>query len=111
MQKFLALYMASPEQQQVWKDTSPEDQKKGMDVWVAWANGHKDAFVDMGDPTGKNQHIDAHGVADKGNEVCGYSIVQAPSAEAAAAIFEGSPHVNEPNAWVDLMPIVEMKME
>ena len=108
MKKFIALYMASVEQQAEWKKSSPEDQKKGMDEWMAWANNHKDAWIDMGNPVGGNHKIDAGGVSQSQNEVCGYSIVQAESAEAAAAIFEGSPHVTQPNAWVDLMPVVEM---
>ena len=111
MQTFLALYMASVEKQADWKHTSPEAQKEGMDEWLAWANSHTDAWVDMGNPTGGNQRIDQSGASPSQNEVCGYSIVQAESIEAAAAMFVNSPHVTQLDAWVDLMPIVNMMPE
>lgn len=111
MQKFLALYMATVEQQAEWKNTSPEDQEKEMGAWMEWMNAHQDSWVDMGNPVGKNQRVTTDGSGDSQNEVCGYSIVQAGSAEAAAALFTNSPHANQPNCWVDLMPIVDMEME
>ena len=107
MKKFLALYMATVEQQARWKESSPEDQEKDMAEWMEWMNAQGDVWVDEGNPVGKNQRV-TDTATDSQNEVCGYSIVQAESAEAAAAIFAGSPHCQQPNCWVDLMPITQM---
>lgn len=108
MEKFLVLYMATKEQQAAWASADKAEQEKGMAEWVDWMKSHQDAWVDEGNPTGRNHRVDQSGTNEQQNEVCGYSIVQAPSAAAVAAMFEGSPHLSEPNTWVEVMPIVNM---
>jgi hypothetical protein len=51
----------------VMKDSTPEQQKKGMEAWMQWMNGHKDAIVDNGAPLGKTKRVDANGSADTKN--------------------------------------------
>ena len=102
--------MATTEQQAAWKNTPPNEQENEMAEWMEWMKAQGDVWVDEGNPVGKNQRI-TDTATDAQNEVCGYSIVQAESAEAAAAIFTNSPHTKQPNCWVDLMPVVDMEME
>ena len=100
--------MATKEQQESWKDMGPEDQQKGMEEWMAWADQHKDAWGDIGNPVGANKKVTKEGMESVQNEVCGYSLLKADSAEAASEILKGCPHLNEDNSWIDLMEVVEM---
>ena len=81
-----------------------------MDAWTKWMNANKASFVDGGAPLGKTKRIDAKGVSDIKNDVGGYSIVQADSADAAAKIFgKDQPHLQMmPGAWIEIVEIMPM---
>ena len=110
MKKFLVLYMASAaEFEKMIKNSTPQQQKEGMDAWMKWMNANKASFVDGGAPLGKTKRVDAKGVSDIRNDVGGYSIVQAASAEAAAKIFgKDQPHLQMPGAWIEIVEIMPM---
>ena len=113
MKKFLVLYMAKgSEFEKMMKTSTPEQQKKGMEAWMKWMGDHKASFVDGGAPLGKTKRVDAKGASDTKNEVGGYSIVQAESADKAAKMFgKDQPHLQMPGAWIEIiemMPMPEM---
>jgi hypothetical protein len=108
MKKFMVLYMATAADfEKAMKDSTREQQKKGMEAWMQWMNGHKDAIVDNGAPLGKTKRVDANGTADTKNGIGGYTIVQAETHEAAAQLFgKDHPHLAwMPGAWVEVMEI------
>ncbi len=108
MKKFLVLYMAERAMlEEMMKNATPEQQKKGMEAWMTWMGAHKASLVDGGAPLGKTKRVDAKGASDTTNEVCGYSIVQAESAAAATKMFgKDQPHVQMPGAWVEIIEIM-----
>jgi hypothetical protein len=108
MKKFLVLYMANAAAMaETMKNSTPEQQKKGMDAWVKWMGDHKKSLVDGGAPLGKTKRVDAKGSSDTKNEVGGYSIVQAESAETATKLFgKDQPHLQMPGAWVEIIEIM-----
>lgn len=109
MKKFLALYMAPLEAiDEMMKNAKPEDMQKSMDEWMRWTKRYPGAFVDMGAPAGKNKRVTEDGVADVRNEVCGYSVVQANSHEAAAKIFAECPHLEIPGGYVEVVACLDM---
>ena len=91
------------------KDATPEQQKAGMDDWMAWMGKHKDMITDMGNPTGKNMRVTSAGVGDVRNDVCGYTIVHADSHEAAAALFTDSPHLAMDSAHIEILECVPVE--
>ena len=90
--------------------SSPEDKKKGMDEWSTWMKANMSIFADMGGPTGKNMQVTATGATQMSNDIGGYSIVQAESAEAAAKLLATNPHFKMPGAVIDLAEVVQMGM-
>jgi len=110
MKKFLVLYMASAaEFEKMMKNSTPEQQKKGMDAWMKWMNKNKKSIVEGGAPLGKTKRVDAKGASNTTNEIGGYSIVQAASHGAAAKIFgKDHPHLQIPGAWIEIMEIMPM---
>ena len=59
-------------------------------------------------PVGKTKQAAASGASDIKNDIGGYSIVQAESHEAAAALFADNPHLTMPGATVEVMEIRPM---
>ena len=80
MKKFMVLFMAdSAAFEEMMKNSTPEQQKKGMEAWMQWMQAHKAAIVDGGAPLGKSSRVTAKGASSVKNELGGYSILQAES--------------------------------
>jgi len=56
MTKFIVRYLAPIDA--AWKtaESSPEDMKKSMEAWMAWAQKCGEKLVDMGSPIGNGIH-------------------------------------------------------
>lgn len=111
MKKFLVLYKAPESSFEQAMKATPEQQKAGMDAWMAWGKKAASAVVDMGAPLGKSLRVTAGGASPTKNDLGGYSIMQAESKEALAPLFDGHPHFMMPDGFievVELMPIPGM---
>lgn len=109
MKKYLALYKMDMEaMRKMMESTSEEDRKKSMGEWGMWMKKHIADFADAGAPVGKTTHVTSSGATAAKNDIGGYSIVQAESAEAAAKLFSDNPHLSMPGAVVELMEIMSM---
>ena len=70
MTKFLVLYMADRAAfEKMMKDSTPEQQKKGMEAWMNWMNENKTSLVDGGAPLGKTKRVDSNGASSTKNEI------------------------------------------
>jgi hypothetical protein len=109
MKKFLVLYrMDMAAMRKMMETMDKESQAKSMAEWGEWMKKNASSFVDGGAPVGKNWQVSAGGSKEESNDVGGYAIVQAESAEAAAKLMEGGPHLKMPGATCDVMEIVKM---
>ena len=114
MKKFLVLYMASTADfENLMKNSTPEQQKAGMDAWMAWSKKAGSSIVDMGAPLGKTMRVAAGGnVSPIVNDIGGYSVLQGESKEAVAASLREHPHFmmgeRATIEVVELMPIPGM---
>jgi hypothetical protein len=108
MRKFMVLYMASKaELEKMMKNSTPEQQQKGMEAWMKWMNENKTSLVDGGAPLGKTKRVDSNGASNTKNEIGGYSVVQAESHDAATNIFgKDHPHLQVPGAWIEIVEIM-----
>lgn len=73
---------------------TPEEGAAVMAAWGAWMGGLGEALLDPGNPTGPAVTIAADGSASPGggaNPVTGYSLLDAESLDAAAALAAGCP--------------------
>jgi hypothetical protein len=117
MKKFLAIYLGSPSDavmknwQSLDSETRKEKEKAGIKGWKDWINNNS-SIIDAGSPIGKTKRIDSNGISDTKNLICGYTIVEAESQEAAAKLFINHPHFSVfPGDSVEIMeclPIPEM---
>ena len=110
MKKFMAIYMASgPDFENMMKNSTPEQQRRGMEAWMTWIQDNKAAILEGGAPLGKTKRADVGGVSDIKNNMGGYSVVQAETHDAAAKLFgKDHPHLRMPGAWVEIMEIVQL---
>jgi hypothetical protein len=111
MKKFLVLYKASAAAFEQMMKSTPEQQKAGMDGWMAWSKKAATSIVDMGAPLGKSLRVTKGGASPVTNDLGGYSILQAESKEALAETLKGHPHFMMPDGFievVELMPIPGM---
>jgi hypothetical protein len=92
MKKFLVLYKAPTTSFDEMMKATPEQQKAGMDAWMAWGKKAAASIIDMGAPLGKSLRVTPTGASPVRNELGGYSIMQGESKEALAQTLEGHPH-------------------
>jgi hypothetical protein len=109
MNKYLVLYLAPAHVLEDWKKTEPAKKKaaedKMMQEWKAWTASHMKMFADPGAGAGKTKRVTAQGAADGKNDVMLYAIVSAESHDAAAKAFVGHPHLQIPEASIEIMEL------
>jgi hypothetical protein len=107
MKKFLVLYRASQSGFEQMMKATPEQQKAGMDAWMAWGQKAGKSIVDMGAPLGKAVSVKKGGAtAPSPNDLGGYSIMQADSKEALAGQMKEHPHFMMPDGWIEIVEIM-----
>lgn len=111
MPRFLAIYTMPPENLARFRAMPKAEQDAvdaaGLPQWTEWEARNAAALVDRGGMVGKTLRVTAEGIAPVRNNFCGYVIVEAPTIEAAARLFENHPHFSIfPGDAVDIMPFV-----
>lgn len=92
MAKYLVLYHADASAEEQMQQTAEEGQAE-MQAWMTWAGSTGDALVDLGSPLGNSRAVTSSGASQSSSTVAGYSIIEAPDADAAAALMNGHPHL------------------
>lgn len=113
MKTFLALYLAPVSVLDAWMQT-PEAERKEAEAkmqaeWKSWMEKNG-AHIKETRGAGKTKRVSSNGIEDVRNDVMLYSLVEAESPEAAAAIFEDHPHLQLPQATIDIMVANEIPM-
>lgn len=108
MKKFLVLYRAPVDAFDKMMQATPEEQKAGMDAWMAWGQKAAPSIVDMGAPLGKAMKVTPNGGAAIRNDLGGFSIMQAESKEALAAALKGHPHFMTPGGFIEITEMMQI---
>ena len=107
MKKFLVLYRAPTSGFEQMRNATAEQQKAGMDAWMAWGGKAQKSIVDMGAPLGKGMKVHKSGDASAhANDYGGYSILQAESKEALAEMLKGHPHFMMPDGYIEVVEVM-----
>jgi hypothetical protein len=109
---FLAIFLGRKDsaRRAAW-DAMPESEQHakgmaGVAAWNAWVEANLPNIVTLGGPLGKTKHVSAAGVEDVANNLTGFTVVKASSADEAAALFLNHPHFSIfPGDSVEIMPI------
>jgi hypothetical protein len=109
MKKFLVLYRAPTSAFEQMKKATPEQQKAGMDAWMAWSKKAGSSIVDMGAPLGKSLRVTKGGGASPAsNDLGGYSILQGESKEAVAQSLKEHPHFMMPDGSIEVVELMSI---
>jgi hypothetical protein len=81
MSNYIVIYKAAASMTEQTQSADPEDMKKEIERWNAWAA-----------KCGDGQRISKTGSSPIGENVVGYSILQAENIEGAKKLLEGHPH-------------------
>ncbi len=107
MNTYLVLYLAPAANLEVWMKMPEAERKseeaKMMADWNTWMAAHGAAFKTTAG-TGKTKRVTKDGIVDVKNDVMLYSVIEAESDEAAAALFTDHPHFGIPGATIEVMP-------
>jgi hypothetical protein len=106
MKKFLVLYKAPNASFEQMMKAPPEQQKAGMDAWMAWGRKAAASIVDMGAPLGKSLRVTPGGASPTKNDIGGYTIMQGESKEALAEILKGHPHFMTPDGFIEITELM-----
>jgi hypothetical protein len=108
MKKFLVLYRAPLASFEQMMKATPEQQKAGMDAWMAWSKKAASSIVDMGAPLGKCMKVTPAGATASRNDLGGFSILQAESKEALAETMKGHPHFMTPDGFIEIVEMMPL---
>ena len=97
MKKFIVTYHAPHSFTEKMKNLSPEERKKGMDPWMAWAKKCGTGLVDWGTPLANAQIVNKKGSTQSKTDIVGYSVIQAETMEKAVEMLKEHPHLK----WID----------
>ena len=98
MKKFMAVFTAHAGAFEKYMKQFPNEEqrkandRKGIDAWKKWVDQHAKSIVEGGGPLGKTKRVTRTGIADARNDLVGFTVVQAESAEAAAKMFLDHPN-------------------
>jgi hypothetical protein len=106
MKKFLVLYKAPTSSFEQMMKATPEQQKTGMDAWMAWGKKATSSIVDMGAPLGKSLRVTKQASSAITNDLGGYSILQAESKEALAKTLTEHPHFMTPEGFIEIIEVM-----
>jgi hypothetical protein len=110
--KFFAVYVAPASVIDEWMKKEPHERKDAEDKmradWNAWEAEHKAQIIETVG-VGKTKRATTKGISDTKNDLMLYSIVEAPSHDAAAEIFKKHPHLQIPESAIDIMPMNPLK--
>lgn len=95
MPKYVLLYTTAGDAGQATLAPTPEEQQASTAAWGTWFAGMGEHVVDAGNPFGPSTTLASDGSASAGaaSRLTGYSVVEAESLDAAAALAKGCPNL------------------
>lgn len=111
MTKFLVLYLVPSAVIEKWKQTDPEvrapAEQKMRAAWDDWMRQHA-AAISGTEAGGKTKRVTAQGISDTNNDIMLYTFVEAESHDEATQMFEHHPHLQIPDASIEVMEVRPM---
>ena len=109
MSKYLVLYLAPTTVLDDWMKKDPKEreaaEEKLQKEWQQWSSDHAQMFDDADAGVGKTKVVKPEGISDSRNDVMLYATVEADSHDEAAKLFKDHPHLQIPQATIEIMEV------
>lgn len=109
--KFLVMFLIPAAVIEDWSKTDPAKrqpaEQKMQAEWREWMSNHSGLILSS-EAAGKTKRVTSSGVSDAKNDLMLYSFVEAELQEAAAKAFENHPHLQIPQASIEVMSVRPM---
>ena len=89
-------------------NVSPEEQKKGMEPWLAWMKKMGTALEEGGTPLVNGMHFTKDGISNGTTQVTGFNVLQAKDMDSVKKMLTGHPHFILPNASIEVFEMMPM---
>jgi hypothetical protein len=99
----MILYRAQTSTRDQMANATPQQLQAGLEAWRAWATKVGYAVADLGTPLAHTTHV---GPGTASTDVCGYSILEAGSADEVETLLDGHPHLVMPGSSIEVLEIV-----
>ena len=106
--KYMVLYNSTVSAGEQMANSSPQERKAGMDAWMAWAAMAGDAVVDLGAPVEARRRLTAGSASTGTSPAAGYSVLQADSLDDLSDLLAKHPHLQMPDASIDVLEMLAM---
>jgi hypothetical protein len=103
----MILYRAQASAREQMASATPEQKEAGLEAWRAWATKVGYALTDLGTPLAHTTHVGPGAASTDG--VCGYTILEAGSADEVETLLDGHPHLNMPGASIEVLEIIPIE--
>lgn len=108
MSKFMLIYRAPVSVAEQLASATPEQREAGGQAWREWATRVSYALADLGAPLAHTAHVGPGAAGQDG--VCGYSVLEAGSADEVATILDGHPHLRLPGGSIEVLEFIPMNL-
>jgi hypothetical protein len=114
MKKFLVLYRTPIAVMDDWMKKDPKErqpmEEKMQKEWQQWSTSHAKMFDDEDAGVGRAKVVNPQGISDSRNDVMLYATVEADSHDEAAKMFKDHPHLQIPQATIEIMEVRSQPM-
>ena len=111
LKKFLVFYLIPQQTMADWKNVDAQhreaSEKKMMDEWAKWCADRAEMILST-EVGGQTQRATAGSVVNMKNDIVVFSFVQGASHEAVMQEFLTHPHLQIPNASIEVMEVKPM---
>jgi hypothetical protein len=109
MAKFLILFNSKVSAKDQMANATPEQMKASMEEWMKWRDeAVKTVKFDWGLPLQAVTRVSNAGVGTSDNSASGYAIMEGDSKETIAELLKSHPHLQRPEATIDVLEMISM---
>lgn len=111
MKKFIVFFSIPLATMTEWQKTEPQQraasEKDMMQQWQKWSADHSEMILST-EVGGKTKNVLASAVTDTRNDIVLFSMVQGESHDAVARVYQSHPHLQIPDASIQVMEVRSM---
>jgi hypothetical protein len=104
MSKFMLIYRAPASVLEQMANSTPAQREAAGEAWRAWATRVGYAIADLGAPLAHTSHVGPGAAGTDG--VCGYSLLEAGSADEVGTILDGHPHLATTGGSIEVLELI-----